>query len=175
MMQSRATNIPLFLISSAILYQLQSTKLTRTDITTTSILLQYASFFAFGGSNAISSVDLSSAYNGIAGYNIIAVGVLTFCSNWAGPIFWVSATTLLLLEKHRAGERGVFVGHVALLTAYTLASVTFVMAACTVLRTHLFIWTVFSPKYLYSMAWSLCQHLMINIGYSGLVFWLGAK
>ncbi|KAH6893565.1 alkaline-phosphatase-like protein [Thelonectria olida] len=175
MTQSRATNIPLLLLADILFHALQAADLSVPEITTASILLQHATFFAFGGSNAISSVDLSSAYNGVSGFNIIAVGFLTLVSNWAGPIFWVSAANLLLLRKHQDGCRGAFRQHLALLTCFFAASVAFVMAACTLLRTHLFIWTVFSPKYLYSMAWSLGQHLLVNIGFGGLLFWLTAK
>lgn len=175
MTQSRATNIPLFLLSEIIFHFLQSTNPTIAEITTSSILFQYMSFFAFGGSNAISSVDLSSAYNGVSGFNIFGVGFLTLVSNWAGPIFWTSATNLLLLAKHRQGQRHVFKKHLALQTAFVTVSVAFVMAACTSLRTHLFIWTVFSPKFLYCMAWSLGQHLLINVGFGGLLYWLGAR
>jgi ethanolaminephosphotransferase len=145
------------------------------EITTTSLLLQYMSFFAFGGSNAISSVDLSSAYNGVSGYNVLAVGILTFVSNWAGPVFWTSATNVMLLRLHRQGQRNLLKQHLAMLTVFVTASLFFVMAACTLLRTHLFIWTVFSPKYLYSMAWSLGQHICINMGFGSLLFWLGTK
>lgn len=175
MTQSRAKNIPLVFFSTLLLHLLDVTKLTVIEITTTSILLQYTTFFAFGGSNAISSVDLSSAYNGISGFNVIAVGVLTFISNWAGPIFWVVATNLHLLEKYRQGQQQVFRHHLALLTLFATASTAFTMAACTALRTHLFIWTVFSPKYLYCMAWSLAQHLLINVGLGSLLFALGAR
>jgi ethanolamine phosphate transferase 2 subunit G len=175
MTQSRATNIPVFLLSAILCNLLQSQSLTIADITTSSVLLQFTTFFALGGSNAISSVDLSNAYNGVSGYNIIAVGVLTFISNWAGPIFWTSATNLMLLQKYRRGEIAAFRHHVTLLTLFTTTAVAFVMAACTVLRTHLFIWTVFSPKYLYCMAWSLAQHLLVNIGFGGFLFWLGTR
>ncbi|KHN97666.1 Alkaline-phosphatase-like, core domain protein [Metarhizium album ARSEF 1941] len=175
MTQSRATNIPLLLLSSVLLHLVDISELTVAEITTTSILFQYASFFSFGGSNAISSIDLSSAYNGISGFNIATVGVLTFISNWAGPIFWVVATNLLLLEKHRQGQQYVFRRHLALLTLFSTTSVAFVMAACTVLRTHLFIWTVFSPKYLHCMAWNLAQHLVINVGLGSVLFSLGAS
>jgi len=48
-----------------------------------------------------------------------------------------------------------------------------VMAACTVLRQHLFIWTVFSPKFLFSMAWAVAWHLGVNIGLGGLWWWFG--
>lgn len=175
MTQSRATNVPILLLSTMLLRIFESTTMSVTETTITSILLQFTTFFAYGSTNAISSVDLSSAYNGIGGFNVVAVGLLTFVSNWAGPIFWTSATNLLLLQRFHCGGSRVFARHASLLTTFTAASVAFVMAACTALRTHLFIWTVFSPKYLYSMAWSLGQHLLINLGFGGFLFWLGAR
>ncbi|KAG5992748.1 hypothetical protein E4U52_002533 [Claviceps spartinae] len=175
MTQSRITNVPLLLFSTIIYQCLASSNLTVTEISTTSILLQYASFFASGGSNAISSVDLSSAYNGVRDFNIVAVGVLTFISNWAVPIFWVFATNVLLIQQHKQGQsqRPVLQLHLVLLTVFTTTSTASVMAACAALRTHLFIWTVFSPKYLYCAAWTLAQHLAINIGLGSLLFGLG--
>lgn len=137
--------------------------------------MQGLSFFAFGGTNSISSVDLSSAYNGVSGYNIIVVGLLTFISNWAGPIFWASATTRMLLRLRAEGEKEVLRKHLTLFTAWVAVGLLFVMVACTVLRTHLFIWTVFSPKYLYIMAWDVGQHLAINIGLGSLLFWLAIR
>ncbi|WAO91006.1 GPI ethanolamine phosphate transferase 2 [Fusarium falciforme] len=175
MTQSRATNIPLFLLSDVLFHSLQAVDMSVPEIATTTILLQYATFFAFGGSNAISSVDLSSAYNGISGFNVVAVGVLTFVSNWAGPLFWSSAANLLLLRKYHEGRRDAFVQYISLQTLFVAVSVAFVMAACTALRTHLFIWTVFSPKYLYCMAWSLGQHLLVNIAFGGQLFWHGSR
>lgn len=175
--QSRATNVPLFLLFQGIYVFLSGLDLRPAEITTSSLLLQFSSFFAMGGSNAISGVDLSSAYNGVSGFNIVAVGVLTFLSNWAGPVWWTSASNLLLLrskQKQATGGDGyAYRQHTAILTVFVTTSLGFVMAACTALRTHLFIWTVFSPKYLYSMAWSLGQHLIINIGLGGLLYWVG--
>ncbi|KAF8859626.1 GPI ethanolamine phosphate transferas-like protein 2 [Acephala macrosclerotiorum] len=173
--QSRATNIPLLLLFELQYYLLNSMDLNLIEITTTSLLLQHLSFFAFGGSNAISSIDLSSAYNGVSGYNVIAVGILTFVSNWAGPIFWTSATNLMLLNLSKMGQKDIIRQHLSLLTLFVTSSLVFVMAACTLLRTHLFIWTVFSPKYLYSMAWCLGQHLVVNLGFGSALYWLGKQ
>lgn len=173
MTQSRATNIPLFLLFELQFHVLDWLELPTAELTLTSLLFQYASFFAFGGSNAISSVDLSNAYNGVAGYNVVAVGILTFCGNWAGSLWWTSATALLLSKHRRQGQWKSWGCHSATLTTFVSSSVLFVMLACTALRTHLFIWTVFSPKYLYSMAWSMGQHICINIGLSSLLFWIG--
>lgn len=158
-------NIPIFLLFQFQEAFVRSLDLDIASISTTSVLLQYMAFFAFGGTNAISSVDLSSAYNGVSGFNVVAVGILTFVSNWAGAVYWSSATNLLLLDYKRAHPEsgGVFAQHVAHMTLFATSSVAFVMAACTALRTHLFIWTVFSPKYLYCMAWSIGQHLIVNV------------
>lgn len=188
--QSRPTNIPLFLLFHGIYVFLNRLSLDPIEVTISSLLLQLTSFFAMGGSNAFTGIDLSSAYNGISDFNVIAVGILTFASNWAGPIWWTSASNLLLLaseEKgcksatgdnhHKSSEsnKGNFTRHASLLTLYVAFSLGSVMVACTALRTHLFIWTVFSPKYLYSIAWSLGQHLVINIGFGGLLYWLGQR
>ncbi|KAK4193632.1 GPI ethanolamine phosphate transferase 2 [Podospora australis] len=176
--QSRTTNIPLFLLSNLQFRLLLSSlpQLSPVELTTSSLLLQHASFFAAGGSNAISSVDLSSAYNGVSEYSAPLVGVLTFISNWAGPLWWTVATTVLLLTKRaelQNNTTNLWKGHVAVLTVFVAGSAVAVMAACTVLRTHLFIWTVFSPKYLYAIAWSLGQHLLVNVGLGGVLYWLG--
>lgn len=157
--QSRVTNIPIFSILRLQLKVLASMGLTSVETTITTLLMQYLTFFAFGGSNAISSVDLSNAYNGIGNYNIIFVGILTYVGNWAGPIWWVSATKLL-----RAGQTwDEMQTHISLLTFHTATTLVSVMAACTALRTHLFIWTVFSPKYLYTMSWAIIHHLAVSL------------
>lgn len=170
--QSRATNIPLFALFEIQLQILASMDLSVGEISLTSIVLQYASFFAFGGSNAISSIDLSNAYNGVSGYNISAVGFLTFCGNWAGPLWWTTAT-LVLLGRQQDGRSGHARGFQLLSTCFVASANMFVMLACTLLRTHLFIWTVFSPKYLYTLAWSFGQHLCVNMLAVGLYTWLG--
>ncbi|EME43588.1 hypothetical protein DOTSEDRAFT_72826 [Dothistroma septosporum NZE10] len=207
MTQTRAPNIPLFLglevQREALGYILQNTSPSKgskrpiTEVATTTLLLSHVYFFCTGGSNSISSIDLSNAYNGVADYNILAVGVLLFASNWTGPIWLCSAASLLLSSRtapvkqgswideerrklhhdtlqstmgpekkiEEKGEKGVWMEYISHMTAFVAASLLAIMAACTALRTHLFIWTVFSPKYLYAMAWSVGWHLLINIGF----------
>jgi ethanolaminephosphotransferase len=218
MMQTRAANIPLFLglelQMQAIRYLLLRSRSSgarhhSTRIAVTTLLLSHVYFFCMGGSNSISSIDLSNAYNGVADYNIGAVGVLLFASNWTAAIWWCSATVLLLVrgtrpafvaqkssepepasrawvdderkklhqDALRAAKNGVgtsaaftldgasiWMSYLSCSTAFVAVSLVAVMAACTALRTHLFIWTVFSPKYLYSMAWSIGWHIIVNIG-----------
>jgi ethanolaminephosphotransferase len=70
-------------------------------------------------------------------------------------------------------DQDLWTTHVALLTLFTGVMLASVMAACTALRTHLFIWTVFSPKYLFAMAWGVAWHLGVSVGLCGVVRWMG--
>jgi ethanolaminephosphotransferase len=223
--QTKAHNIPLYLLfrvqfsclsTSPSIPHLHTSDLpiariilspTATALTT--LLLSQTAFFALGNTNAISSIDLSHAYNGVSDYNIVAVGLLVFLSNWAGPVYfslagllllgahgrtarylntaeldtrdWVTAEHEFLHNLARAESRStsdrlswaVWRRHVALLTLWTGVMLVGVMVACTALRTHLFIWTVFSPKYLYAMAWGVAWHWGITVGLGALVWWAG--
>ncbi|KAF1933386.1 alkaline phosphatase-like protein [Didymella exigua CBS 183.55] len=215
--QTKSQNIPLYLLFRIQYFMLSLLSPTPIQTTLTSLLLSQTSFFALGLNNSISSIDLSNAYNGISGYNILAVGLLVFLSNWAGPVYWSIAGVRLLnsrgksnsggaqrrdarpedakptrswvaaehahlhslatprpdINSERKCEGDVWTVHVALLTLFTGVMLTSVMAACTALRTHLFIWTVFSPKYLFAMAWGLAWHLGVSVGLGGLVWWMG--
>ena len=209
--QTRFTNVPVYLIFEMQLSLLIGLipRLDATSVSLTGLLAGRTAFFAMGGSNAISSVDLSSAYNGVGGYNVFAVGLLTFVSNWAGAIWWVSATSILLLQAggpepisqqergeketklvhepshggpkgerlavhlNSTGPRGIWTQHVAAQTLFVSAGTTGVMGACAVLRQHLFVWTVFSPKYLYAVAWGLGFHLITSLGFGSVLHWIG--
>lgn len=229
--QTRAPNVPLFLLLEVQRFcfmRLLSQPTTAAQIGSqvlpiafTSLMLSQTTYFAFGGSNSISSIDLSNAYNGVADYNIVAVGVLLFASNWAGAIWWCSAAVTLLLprpqveptpprlatksssnrawvDRERAQLHADAVAaitpskslepvskspdgvnswtlYTTATTAFTAASLVAVMAACTLLRTHLFIWTVFSPKYLYAMAWAVGWHLFVCVGLGRLLWALGGS
>lgn len=79
-------------------------------------------------------------------------------------------------EKGRGkGEdvEGLWFRHFARLTVGTGAAVVGVMVACTVLRTHLFIWTVFSPKFLFAMAWAVGFHLVVSGGLGAAIWTVG--
>ena len=224
MTQTRAANIPIFailelqrlclswLLSSDDQTSKPSYKLA-TKVATSTLLLSNVFYFSLGGSNSISSIDLSNAYNGVADYNISAVALLLFASNWTGAIWWCSAAVLLMhasrrqppqppirqsedgkawvnYERAKLHEAAVaslrpaiqdfsadnasiwqsWSVYVACMTCFVSSSLLAVMASCTILRTHLFIWTVFSPKYLYAMAWAVGWHLVVNIGLGSLLY-----
>ena len=160
--QTRVTNIPLILIFTLQVNIIEKFNLSIDEISMSLLILQHVGFFSYGESNAISSIDLSNAYNGVSGYNAVAVGILTFVDNWAGPIWWSTRYNMLLI-KSAGGNWQSFQKHVCILTIFNSLSTLAIMVACTVFRSHLFIWTVFSPKYLFGMAWIIGHHTIVDI------------
>ncbi|KAI7897734.1 alkaline-phosphatase-like protein [Cokeromyces recurvatus] len=122
------------------------------------VFQSHASFFITGHHNSIASFDLSNAYVGVQKYDTILIGFLTFFSNWSGSIWWAIAGWVLTEKTAKSWST-------YLLTHSTLFSLvlTFLSISVTVLREHLFIWTVFSPKYLYQVAWTCLFHWFIQL------------
>lgn len=118
--------------------------------------------------NPIRSVDLSSAYNGLSSYQVHLVGLLTFLSNFAGPVFWAAAAPHLLpssapspcatppatidgdRSEGRTSPRRAYLLYTTVF--HTLALATLAVSA-THFRRHLFTWTVFSPALLFKCVW----------------------
>ncbi|PRT52516.1 GPI ethanolamine phosphate transferase 2 [Wickerhamiella sorbophila] len=153
--QSRPSNIPLLLLSHALRRFLKRTDIRTNSVASTLICMSigYSLFFASGGSNSLATVDLGNAYNGVGSYNVTLVGLLTFVSNWVGPIYWAVVNRDLCPDlRMRFAVRQLF---------YTIAMAS-ICFACLLLKGHLFIWTVFSPKLLYATAWLLFQHGLVE-------------
>ncbi|GAN10506.1 sulfatase [Mucor ambiguus] len=120
--------------------------------------LSHASFFLTGHSNSIASVDLSNAYIGVEEYDTILIGLLTFCSNWSGSIWW-SIAGWTLVSSHENKWFSYMLTHAILFSV----AMTALSISVTVLREHLFIWTVFSPKYLYQIVWNVLFHWILQV------------
>jgi ethanolaminephosphotransferase len=112
--QSRAENMPLFLVLEHQRIALQTLFQHETlahpgpapiDAAISVLTLSHNFFFSSGGSNSISSIDLSNAYNGITDYNVSTVGVLLFAANWTGPIWWCSAACDLVPRDRPLSEQ----------------------------------------------------------------------
>jgi len=50
-------------------------------------------------------------------------------------------------------------------------AISFLVCTCVILRTHLFIWTVFSPKFLFQAVWLGLHHILVE-GIMGGLIWL---
>ncbi|KAI9595997.1 hypothetical protein BDF19DRAFT_439308 [Syncephalis fuscata] len=174
--------------------------------------LQQVAFYALGNTNALSSVELNSAYTGVSTFIPAIVGVLAFICNWAGPIWWAlagmvalsvivesdyddqpyqllstvspkpiggdnnnnnnvispdleSAASALQNSQDTTDNTDKWSQSIALwlwmnklLFSFILASMSIV---ATLQRYHLFVWWVFSPKYIYQAAWVIF-HIIVS-------------
>ena len=171
--QTRTVYVPLYLLYNLQLDLLRYARWhSTTEIAILALLFQYASFFTFGGTNSIATIDLSNAYNAVSGYNVAAVGFLTFISNWAGPIWWAFGICQLFNSSQL--KSGAYSFLITALATFACIHTLSVMVACMALREHLFIWTVFSPKYLYTAAWIVGQHTVVNTLAVGVLLWRGS-
>ncbi|KAI8357314.1 alkaline-phosphatase-like protein [Choanephora cucurbitarum] len=114
--------------------------------------LAHCGFFLTGHTNSLASVDLSHAYVGVQEYNPFVIGFLTFFSNWSGGIWWMVAGWVIMAERED------WFHHLVIQSTIFSLVLSCLSISVTVLREHLFIWTVFSPKYLYQISWTCLYH-----------------
>ena len=172
--QMRYVNIPLFLLFEAQRWGLETANVDKRWLAMSCLWMQHVSFFALGNSNSLSSIDLANAYNGISSYSIPLVGTLTFVSNWAGPIWWVfAAVRLLSTPCKKDGGVNLYIDWMGWCSWFHGMAMCFLVGACIVLRTHLFIWTVFSPKFLFQAVWMAMAHLIIQYVVGGIIWKIG--
>lgn len=195
--QTRHANIPIFLVLIVAKIALaRLTYLTSTNekkfvidnhiicITFITLCLQNLTFFSMGNTNSLATVDLSNAYNGVKNYDVLVVGLLTFISNFAGPIFWSLSSLQLIFEPSVTSFRGasptdlttyprlkyrIFLTKSMLALLFYTISATNLVASCINLRFHLFVWTVFSPKLLYFASWLILINIVIDLIGAGIV------
>ncbi len=131
------------------------------------LLLQtHLSFYVYGNSNSIANLDLVNSYIGLDQFSFEWCGLLTFIANWVGPLL-VVLTDLVLRFRLSSGS---FVEQLVVFTAWRSWSLTIISLSVIILRHHLFIWSVFSPRYLYEIAWICGFHFCTTVLWTVSVF-----
>lgn len=135
--------------------------------------MQNLTFFQFGSTNSLSSVDLTNSFNGLTSYNMFLSGLLTYTCNWAGPIFWTVAHLYMTFskvpqEKVQAVKWKLLYDRLIFNFVFYSTSGLLLLVCAYHLRFHLFIWTVFSPKILYFLSWLICN-LVFDFGLSTVI------
>ncbi|XP_028754540.1 GPI ethanolamine phosphate transferase 2 isoform X1 [Neltuma alba] len=120
-----------------------------------------AGHFALGNSNTLATIDVAGAFIGISSHSTFLSGLLMFIITYASPMLFYVSMVLYISVKDtvyslisKDGNSGEVLKTVlglsclvplsmnsVLLTAYTIVLL--------LMRNHLFIWSVFSPKYVY--------------------------
>ncbi|GMM29611.1 mannose-ethanolamine phosphotransferase [Martiniozyma asiatica (nom. inval.)] len=162
--QTNYLNVPIFALLYVIMFGFKSfapKSINNNYINLFTIMMQNLTFFQFGSTNSISTVDLTNSFNGLSSYNVFMCGMLTYLCNWAGPLFWSVAYLYLtipkLAEKSNKSKWDYLFNRLIFNFVFYGVSGSMLLICCYYLRFHLFIWTVFSPKILYFLSWLLCN------------------
>ncbi|EDO17213.1 hypothetical protein Kpol_1035p26 [Vanderwaltozyma polyspora DSM 70294] len=131
---------------------------------TISLVLQYFTFFQFGGTNSIATADLTNAYNGVSeDYNIYFVGFLMCVSNFAPAIYWAMFPWKVIYNQIKPNNKwNVFAENKLPIVYFNCIAGCFLLLSCFILRYHLFIWSVFSPKLCYYATWNIFMNLIVG-------------
>ncbi|KAJ0233400.1 GPI ethanolamine phosphate transferase 2 [Hirschfeldia incana] len=135
-----------------------------------------AGHFALGNSNTLATIDVAGAFIGISSHSTILSGILMFMITYASPLLFLLSLVMYIggkLKNHSVlAHSDTDLGQLLklklgfpclvplcinsiLLTAYTVVLL--------LMRNHLFVWSVFSPKYLYVCATTVCTYVGVCI------------
>lgn len=117
------------------------------------IALLHAAYFVLGPCHLVASIDFSPAYLGQTQFDPLTTGILGWISTWAGPLLTFPS---LLLGINRTDWSDLpwillwrSVVHLAVLSSTALQ------------RHHLFVWTVFAPRLLFELGWTLLYSFIV--------------
>lgn len=135
-----------------------------------------AGHFALGNSNTLATIDVAGAFIGISSHSTILSGILMFMITYASPLLFLLSLVMYIggklrnhsLLAHSDTDLGQLLKlklgfpclvplciNSILLMAYTVVLL--------LMRNHLFVWSVFSPKYLYVCATTVCTYVGVCI------------
>ncbi|VDP90835.1 unnamed protein product [Echinostoma caproni] len=102
----------------------------------------------------MSTVDVSAAYVGLRTHQPLIAGPLLACFTYAGPLYWQLAYfTRYAFHPSTSSRLGASLSLFRL--GFVILPLTFCATICFLLQSHLFIWTVFTPKLLYLATFQL--------------------
>ena len=145
--------LPLALIAEWALNKLNNTR--KTDIFNVYLLLGGFIYFSQGNSNSLASVDIAAGYTGMKTFEPAIVAFLIGLNMYGGYLIMI----LLYLKRHKNHLK---TASMSLLMERSF-EVVFFLLIVTSMRYHLFVWTVFSPKLLYELAFSLFLGVIMTL------------
>ena len=118
------------------------------------IWLGRVSFFYLGNSNSLSSIDVGAGYAGMDQFSPVLVSAMLALHTYSGPVLGI-VSYAPQADRLDSLYNCLYVSLSAELSVFAVLS--------TMLRYHLFVWTVFSPKLLYEGMYLLVITILITV------------
>ncbi|KAL6911592.1 hypothetical protein ACP4OV_000397 [Aristida adscensionis] len=180
LLQQPTNAIPLFLIFLQIILSIVHFSLDKTlhKQWVQVVAMQFlgmAGHFGLGNTNSLASIDVAGAFIGISSYSTVLSGILMFSITYASPLLlylgmvvYVSVKDSYDISTAQQPKCSYILGKMItwpcllplLINSVALTSYTIVLL---LMRNHLFVWSVFSPKYLYVCAATVCTYVGVLI------------
>ncbi|MBA0735112.1 hypothetical protein Gogos_018987, partial [Gossypium gossypioides] len=131
--------------------------------------------FALGNTNTLATIDVAGAFIGISTHSTLLSGILMFIITYASPMFILLSLVMYISMKNMAHlvipEKAGPGDHLMMMLGFSclvpLVINSILLTAYTVvlllMQNHLFVWSVFSPKYLYVCATAVCTYIGVFI------------
>uniref|UniRef100_A0A0D9YZ96 GPI ethanolamine phosphate transferase 2 C-terminal domain-containing protein n=1 Tax=Oryza glumipatula TaxID=40148 RepID=A0A0D9YZ96_9ORYZ len=131
-------------------------------------LLGLSGHFGLGNTNNLASIDVAGAFIGISSYSTVLSGILMFMITYGSPLLlylgmvvYISVISSDDISTPHQSKWSCILDKMItlpcllplLINSIALTSYTIVLL---LMRNHLFVWSVFSPKYLYVCAATVC-------------------
>ncbi|XP_060184142.1 GPI ethanolamine phosphate transferase 2 isoform X1 [Lycium barbarum] len=138
-----------------------------------------AGHFGLGNTNTLATIDVAGSFIGVLNHSTVLCGILMFIITYASPMLYLlsmvmysSASGFIVSQK---GDFGSLLkrtlGFPCLvplgLNSVLLISYTIVLL---LMRNHLFVWSVFSPKFMYVCAMTVCVCLGVSVVASTVIY-----
>ncbi|KAG6549640.1 hypothetical protein Mapa_008618 [Marchantia paleacea] len=126
--------------------------------------------FGLGNSNTLATVDVAGAYIGLSSHSTVLSGILAFFITYGSPLLYMQGLLLTTSRPRALEEKKIskflqpwLLEDIILPCILPLAMNSIFLTAFTgvlyVMQDHLFVWSVFSPKYLYAIATTVCTYI----------------
>ncbi|XP_020107824.1 GPI ethanolamine phosphate transferase 2 isoform X3 [Ananas comosus] len=137
--------------------------------------LGLAGHFGLGNTNSLATIDVAGAFIGISSHSAVLSGILMFVITYASPslsylsmVMYIDMKDITFISSTHEYEWSIFLEKmIALPCLLPLLFNSLVLTSFTIIlllmRNHLFVWSVFSPKYLYVCAATVCVYIGVFI------------
>lgn len=137
--------------------------------------LGMAGHFSLGNTNTLATIDVAGAFIGMSSHSMLLSGILMFMITYASPMLALLSMIVYSSIKDTGALASV---HHAEIGDFLKATISFpclvplglnsvIMVSYTIvlllMRNHLFVWSVFSPKYVYACATTVCVYIGVSV------------
>lgn len=106
-------------------------------------------FYGQGNSNLFTTIDLKAGFYGQTSYSFGLASLLVGVFIYSTQIYWILKLFQRVQEQKKKASDSWELSVANLISLKNYLSLTYYMFVCLVLKNHLFIWSVISPKLLY--------------------------